>query len=320
MILSKQKLINLATPDANISDLQKSNPKLYRSIKNIGDAEQILINLSLPPPPSKQFIERFYLVNSVSGTYSIVASNRLTGQTAAVASLVSYVVGSVDATFLVSANINVTASTTHSINFIVSYTDETNIARNLTLTFSQSNGVLITSIANTNGVGAYGSLPVSIRAKAGTTITLKTSGTFTSVTYNVEGSITQAQSGSVAVANDVLPYRYHVILPVDITNSWSYLRIDLLYCYITTKIQGTIITSSFDIKVSQNKGRETFTSLFKAGLNPMLPKLTTFVNNADFAIGSLFQDDLLRIDVLVADATISGVELVLVGNYITEEK
>jgi len=34
-------------------------------------------------------------------------------------------------------------------------------------------------------------VPIQIRANSGTTITIGTTGTFTTVTYNAEGSITQ---------------------------------------------------------------------------------------------------------------------------------
>ena len=46
MNLDKQILINQATPDSYINELQSSNPKLYRAIKNIGDVLKVIINLS----------------------------------------------------------------------------------------------------------------------------------------------------------------------------------------------------------------------------------------------------------------------------------
>jgi len=49
----------------------------------------------------------------------------------------------------------------------------------------------LTAITNVQGVGAYEGVPLHIRAKASTAITVATTGTFTSVTYNVEGYITQ---------------------------------------------------------------------------------------------------------------------------------
>ena len=188
MLFSKQKLINMASPDANIHDLQTLYPKAYRAIKNLGDSSKILINLALPPFPAPNFAARFVLV------------------------------------------------------------------------------------------------------------------------------------GNPSVANDVLTYRYHVILPDDSNDNWNYTRIDLSSCYITAKVQGATNPLSVDIKVSQNKGNAAFISLFKTGFNPILPKLTTSAHNVDFQVGSLFDDDLLRVDVLATDGTVSDISLDLIGNYVLEEK
>lgn len=125
------------------------------------------------------------------GHPAIYGSGRQTAQTAADASVAAYTVGAADGTFLISSNVNVTASVTHSFTTTVTYTDETNTSRVLTLTFSQLTGTLLTAITNVQGVGAYEGVPLHIRCKAATSITLATTGTFTSVTYNVEGYITQ---------------------------------------------------------------------------------------------------------------------------------
>ena len=55
----------------------------------------------------------------------------------------------------------------------------------------QLGGTLVTAITNLTGVGPYEGVPLHIRAKASTAITILTSGTFTSVTYNCEGAIQQ---------------------------------------------------------------------------------------------------------------------------------
>jgi hypothetical protein len=125
--------------------------------------------------------------------------------------------------------------------------------------------------------------------------------------------------GILSTANDVLTYRYHVILPFDSSNFWTYNSINLTGCYITAKTQELFSNCSIDIKVSQLKGTTPFKSLFKTGNNPQLPPDTTFVNNVMFAIGSLFQDDLLRIDVLHADGHVGGVSIDLIGNYVVAE-
>ena len=116
---------------------------------------------------------------------------RATAQTGANASVVTYTLPATDGSFVVSANVLVTASTTHSFSVNVAYTDEGNTARTQAMTFSNTAGGITATIANASGAIAYCGLPVHIRAKASTTVTVTTSGTFTSVTYNVEGQITQ---------------------------------------------------------------------------------------------------------------------------------
>ncbi len=119
------------------------------------------------------------------------AVGRSTAQTGAVASVAAFTVGGGDGSFRVSANVDVTTSTTFSFTATVAYTDETNAARTLTLNFQSLAGTLLTSITNVQGAGPYEGVSAHLRAKAGTTITIATSGTFTSVTYNVEGLISQ---------------------------------------------------------------------------------------------------------------------------------
>lgn len=125
------------------------------------------------------------------GVPAIYGFGRLTGKTAAQASVATYTVGASDGSFVVSANVNVTTSTLHNFTVTVAYTDETNTAQTLTLNFSQLTGALVTAITNATGVGPYEGVPLHIRCKASTAITIATTGTFTTVTYNVEGLITQ---------------------------------------------------------------------------------------------------------------------------------
>lgn len=72
----------------------------------------------------------------------------------------------------------------------MAYTDEGNTARTVTMNFSTLAGV-ISNAAITNVAGAvpYEGVPLHIRCKASTAITIATTGTFTAVTYNVEGNI-----------------------------------------------------------------------------------------------------------------------------------
>lgn len=116
---------------------------------------------------------------------------RSTAQTAAVASVATTTVGAADGSFLISANILISTSTLHSFSCTCTYTDEGNTSRTLTLNFSQLTGAFVTTLTNALGASAYEGVPVHIRAKSGTAITLATTGTFTTVTYNVEGHITQ---------------------------------------------------------------------------------------------------------------------------------
>lgn len=120
-----------------------------------------------------------------AGIPTVVGSDRATGKTAAF-SLATYTVPASDSSFIVSANLNVTTSTTFSIGVTCTYTDETNTSRTLTLTFSTLAGVFLTAITNGFGASAYEGIPLHIRAKANTTIILATVGTFTTVTYNFE--------------------------------------------------------------------------------------------------------------------------------------
>lgn len=121
----------------------------------------------------------------------VSASAPLTGQVAAVASVTAFTVGSSDGTFEVSANVNVTAATTAAFGVVITYTDETNAGRSLTLPVAQLAGTFIASITNVTGTGPYEGAVLTIRAKAATVITVTTAGTFTSVTYNVSGTIKQ---------------------------------------------------------------------------------------------------------------------------------
>lgn len=129
-----------------------------------------------------------------NGVPVVVGYGRTTGATAAVASIAAFTVGTADGSFEVSANVLVTTATTHAFTLTCAYTDEGNSARTLTLTFGLvAGGVTTTSIANATGTVPYHGVPVSIRCKAGTTITIASAagGTYTTVVYNAEGIIRQ---------------------------------------------------------------------------------------------------------------------------------
>lgn len=124
----------------------------------------------------------------LNSSLSIEGSDRATGQTAA-KTLTAVTVGGTDTTYLVSANVNITTSTLFSFGVTCTYTDETNTSRVLNLSFSNLAGTFLQTITQVLGVGAYEGIPLQIRAKSGTTITIASAGTFTTVTYNIEERI-----------------------------------------------------------------------------------------------------------------------------------
>lgn len=130
------------------------------------------------------------LTTAGNGVPSVVASGRVTAQTAAAAAITSFT-PSADGTFEVSGNILVTAATTATFSMTVTYTDEGNTSRTVTMPFSVLAGTVTSSVTNVAGNVPYMGLSVKIRAKSGTAITVQTTGTFTSVTYNAEATIIQ---------------------------------------------------------------------------------------------------------------------------------
>lgn len=127
----------------------------------------------------------------------VVAKGRATAQAAAVANVCSWLVGSVDQSFMILMNVNVTTATTHTFTGQCTYTDETNTSRTVTMPFRLvgDTTAITSSITNTNGTVPYNGVPLQIRCKAGTTITLLTQagGTYTTVAFNIEGFIMQLQ-------------------------------------------------------------------------------------------------------------------------------
>jgi len=107
------------------------------------------------------------------------ASNDLTAQTTA-GNITTFTVGASTATFNISAYLNVTAISTDVIQVQVMYTDENNTSQTVSYT-------TLNSISDSN----YN--PVTIRAKNGTVITVKTNLTVGagSVTYDAGARITQ---------------------------------------------------------------------------------------------------------------------------------
>lgn len=140
------------------------------------------------------FLQSLVNVGAV-GVPAIVSRGRSTAQVAAVASVTTLTVGASDASYEVLANLLVTTATTHTFTVECAYTDEGNTARTVTLPFRLvgDTTALTASVVNTNGAVPYLGVPVGIRAKAATTVTIRTqaAGTYTTVVFNVEGVITQ---------------------------------------------------------------------------------------------------------------------------------
>lgn len=132
-------------------------------------------------------------MDSLGNKWGIRAIGRSIAQSAAVGSVVTYTHTPADGTFEVSANVLVTATSgTTSVSVTCAYQDEGGTNRTATLSFIRVGGTAIdTLITNANGTVPYHGIPIHIRAKAGQAITLATTGTFTTVTYNVEGIIRQ---------------------------------------------------------------------------------------------------------------------------------
>lgn len=174
--------------------LYASGASIYARLAKDTNTSRYLSNSGTANSPSWSQVD---LTTGVTGV--LPAANggipstfgRATGQTSANASVVTKTVGAADASFMVSANVLVTASTLNSFTVTCAYTDESNTPRTLTLNFSQLTGAFITTITNATGAAPYEGVPVQIRCKAATTITIASTGTFTTVTYNIEGLIRQ---------------------------------------------------------------------------------------------------------------------------------
>ena len=127
--------------------------------------------------------------NAIRRKFVMDTTGRSAGATAAVASVATYTLGAADASFEISANVLITTSSAEAFTVTCAYTDEGNTARTITLNFQLLAGTIGTGIAFANGTVPYEGIPLHIRCKASTAITIATTGTFTGCTYNVEGII-----------------------------------------------------------------------------------------------------------------------------------
>lgn len=130
------------------------------------------------------------------GAPTIYDSNRLTGQTAACVAgtnPVATFTPSADGTFIISANVLITTRTTFNFTVNIVFTDETNTPRSVPLNFSGVSNSVGSGLADINTDPVYCGIPSRIRAKGGTAISVVTTGTFTSVVYNIDADITQVR-------------------------------------------------------------------------------------------------------------------------------
>jgi hypothetical protein len=117
--------------------------------------------------------------------------------------------------------------------------------------------------------------------------------------------------GSQTVDTDVLSHRYRVVLLSDA------LEVALILATVTAKT-GLPTTADYiaDILVSHDEAA-TWESLFITGLanKIVLPigEETAVIQPPIMAVQTLQNGDQLRVDVLQADATVNGIELVLLG-------
>lgn len=114
-----------------------------------------------------------------------ITSGRVTAQTGAASSIVTVTAGATDESYLVWGNINCTVFSSGTFSLQCNYTNESNVAQTPLFEghFTSGYGTTVT------GTGSFEGQPLALRVKAGTTITILTSGTFTSLTYNAEGFI-----------------------------------------------------------------------------------------------------------------------------------
>lgn len=133
--------------------------------------------------------------SGVLGTPVVVATGRVIAVSTQSILISTFSVGAADASFEVSANMNVTASTTLATTLTCSYTDESNAARVMVFPVASLSGSFVAAGAITGAGATVWETPVMhIRAKAGSTILIQnTAGTFSGVTYTAEGIIKQTK-------------------------------------------------------------------------------------------------------------------------------
>ena len=124
--------------------------------------------------------------------------------------------------------------------------------------------------------------------------------------------------GVQAVANDVLPSDARIRFPLDSSNNFPVSVLQLTRAYVSAKVAPVGSTYIVDVLISKDGGT-TFNSIF-APTNanklvlPIGLKVIKYGNN--FITNTLQDGWPVRIDVLQADGTVAGCEVILEGNLI----
>lgn len=116
----------------------------------------------------------------------VVAYKRAVAIQNAAITLFSYLVPS-DGTYMISGCIRTISGTTYNFSLPITATDENGgpISKNIPLMVG---GIVVVAV-NTDAFQSYNGIPLHCRLKGGTTVSVATFGTFTSVVYNAEAII-----------------------------------------------------------------------------------------------------------------------------------
>ncbi len=131
------------------------------------------------------------VVTAGFGAPAIFGSGRVVGSSTNETGVATYTVWpSGDGSFLVSANVKMSSYFNGSVQVHVNYTDEDNTATDLILNFNNASGTILNSLG-ANGV--FAGIPIRIRAKASTAISVDAIVGSPGFIYNVEADITQVK-------------------------------------------------------------------------------------------------------------------------------
>lgn len=99
-------------------------------------------------------------------------------------------VAPVDGSYWVSGWIKILSGATYNFGLVVSFTDENGNAGTRSIPLMIGGIVVVAQNADGNPA-SYSGMGIQIRVKAGTTVSVTPTGTFTNVTYNAEAQITK---------------------------------------------------------------------------------------------------------------------------------